>query len=292
MFDTMKIAKKIREARMNQNMTQMNLADALGVSYQAVSNWERGNSMPDISKLEDLCKALDITVEELLGMETKAAAAVEKVIQQESLTVEELAEVAPLLPPETVKEQAKSSGKQYNIAALSEIAPFLDDSVLEEMVEALEVESLTLLTCIAPFLSEQALDKLVRRAPADDFDGIGAMAPFLSEKTLDFLVERCEGKPEDWAFFDTLVPFLSDCALERLARKYADDLEGKMMESLAPFLSDGALDRLIEDRIAKGKTEGLFRLYPFLGQKTLKKLATHLMETGNLDEMKKTAMFL
>ena len=41
MFDTMKIAKKIREARMAKNMTQMNLADAMGVSYQAVSNWER-----------------------------------------------------------------------------------------------------------------------------------------------------------------------------------------------------------------------------------------------------------
>lgn len=63
MFDTMKIAKKIREARIAKNLTQMNLADAMGVRYQAVSNWERGNSMPDISKLEDLCQVLDIRVE-------------------------------------------------------------------------------------------------------------------------------------------------------------------------------------------------------------------------------------
>lgn len=291
MFDTMKIAKIIREARMAKNMTQMHLADAMGVSYQAVSNWERGNSMPDISKLEDLCKALDISVGDLLGMETKAAA-VEKVMQDTLLTPEELAEVAPILPPETVKEQAKTSGKQYSIAALSEIAPFLDDSVLEEIVEELEVESLTLLACIAPFLSEKALDKLVRKAPADDFDGIGAMAPFLSSSTLDYLVERCEGKPGDWAFFDTLLPFLSDRTLENLAQKYADDLDGEMMESLIPFLSDGALDRLVDDRIAQGKTEGLFRLYPFLGQKTLKKLAEHLMESGSTEEMKKAAMFL
>ena len=52
MFDTMKVARKIREARNARNMTQMALADEMGVSYQAVSNWERGNSMPDISKLE------------------------------------------------------------------------------------------------------------------------------------------------------------------------------------------------------------------------------------------------
>lgn len=44
MFDTMKVARKIREARIARNMTQMNLADAMGVSYQAVSNWERGVS--------------------------------------------------------------------------------------------------------------------------------------------------------------------------------------------------------------------------------------------------------
>lgn len=44
MFDTMKVSKRIKEARMSKNMTQMNLADAMGVSYQAVSNWERGVS--------------------------------------------------------------------------------------------------------------------------------------------------------------------------------------------------------------------------------------------------------
>lgn len=45
MFDTMKVAKRIKEARMAKNMTQMNLADAMSVSYQAVSNWERGDSL-------------------------------------------------------------------------------------------------------------------------------------------------------------------------------------------------------------------------------------------------------
>ena len=44
MFDTMKIAAVIKQARIDRNMTQMQLADAMGVSYQAVSNWERGVS--------------------------------------------------------------------------------------------------------------------------------------------------------------------------------------------------------------------------------------------------------
>lgn len=45
MFQTQKIAGQIRQARIEKNMTQMDLADQLGVSYQAVSNWERGGSL-------------------------------------------------------------------------------------------------------------------------------------------------------------------------------------------------------------------------------------------------------
>lgn len=44
MFQTDTIAKKIRNARIRQNMTQNELADQMNVSYQAVSNWERGVS--------------------------------------------------------------------------------------------------------------------------------------------------------------------------------------------------------------------------------------------------------
>ncbi len=44
MFNIAEIADKIRQARIGKNLTQMNVADALGVTYQAVSNWERGVS--------------------------------------------------------------------------------------------------------------------------------------------------------------------------------------------------------------------------------------------------------
>ena len=66
MLDMNKVAKNIKNARTKKNMTQLELADIVGVSYQAVSNWERGNSMPDIGKISDIAKALDIDVTELL----------------------------------------------------------------------------------------------------------------------------------------------------------------------------------------------------------------------------------
>ena len=45
MFDMKQIGKKITNLRKENNMTQMELADKLGISFQAVSNWERGGSL-------------------------------------------------------------------------------------------------------------------------------------------------------------------------------------------------------------------------------------------------------
>ena len=65
MFDTVKVGRIISQKRKEHNMTQMQLADALGISFQAVSNWERGNSMPDISKLPELAELFGCSIEEL-----------------------------------------------------------------------------------------------------------------------------------------------------------------------------------------------------------------------------------
>ena len=132
MFDTMKVARKIREARNARNMTQMALADEMGVSYQAVSNWERGNSMPDISKLEQLCNVLHITVYELLGTEDAQARTVSKILEKEELPeLEELAQIAPMLDPEIIKEAAEESAKKrrVNWHAIMQMAPFLAEYI-------------------------------------------------------------------------------------------------------------------------------------------------------------------
>lgn len=59
----------IRKLRERKNMTQEELADKVFVSSKAVSKWETGQGFPDISLLEPLAKALDISVIELLSGE-------------------------------------------------------------------------------------------------------------------------------------------------------------------------------------------------------------------------------
>lgn len=64
-----KIGKFIQERRKEKELTQVELAEKLGVSNRTISKWENGNSLPDYSMFNDLCNELDITINELLSGE-------------------------------------------------------------------------------------------------------------------------------------------------------------------------------------------------------------------------------
>jgi len=62
----MTISDKIREHRKKLGITQRELAEALGVSVQAISKWETGGGIPDVSALVPLARELHVTTDELL----------------------------------------------------------------------------------------------------------------------------------------------------------------------------------------------------------------------------------
>ena len=65
----MKICDKIMQARKKAGMSQIDLADAMGVSRQSVSKWETGEANPEISKLTQLARTLGVSVDWLLSEE-------------------------------------------------------------------------------------------------------------------------------------------------------------------------------------------------------------------------------
>lgn len=77
------IGDTISKTRQNKNMTQEEFASRLGVTPQAVSRWERGNSLPDISLVEGICKVLSISANALLGIENE-----NKVIENNDASME------------------------------------------------------------------------------------------------------------------------------------------------------------------------------------------------------------
>ena len=68
-MDQVKIGKFIAECRRNVNLTQMQLAEKLGITDRAISKWETGRSLPDSSIMLELCGILGITVNDLLSGE-------------------------------------------------------------------------------------------------------------------------------------------------------------------------------------------------------------------------------
>ena len=65
-MDASKTGKLIRELRTEKGLTQQELASLLGVSPTAVSKWENGRGLPDISMLEPLVKVLQVTFAEII----------------------------------------------------------------------------------------------------------------------------------------------------------------------------------------------------------------------------------
>ena len=65
-MNQIKIGKFIADCRRQVNLTQMQLAEKLGITDKAVSKWERGIAMPDTSIMLELCDILHISVNELL----------------------------------------------------------------------------------------------------------------------------------------------------------------------------------------------------------------------------------
>lgn len=68
-MDQKRIGAFIAQCRKEKNLTQMQLAELLEITNQAVSKWENGRGMPDVSLLQPLCDVLGISLNELFSGE-------------------------------------------------------------------------------------------------------------------------------------------------------------------------------------------------------------------------------
>lgn len=62
------IGENIKRMRRERDLTQEEMATHLGISFQSISKWERGDGYPDITMLPALANYFGISIDELLGM--------------------------------------------------------------------------------------------------------------------------------------------------------------------------------------------------------------------------------
>lgn len=66
-----KIAQFIKSIRTKQHLSQQKFAEKYGVTYQAVSKWENGKNMPDLSILKQMCKDNHMNLDDFLDAKEK-----------------------------------------------------------------------------------------------------------------------------------------------------------------------------------------------------------------------------
>lgn len=76
------LGSKIKELRLNKNITQDALANSLGVTSQAVSRWESGGSYPDMELIPSIANYFNITIDELFGYQNNRSELIQNIIDK------------------------------------------------------------------------------------------------------------------------------------------------------------------------------------------------------------------
>ena len=82
----MNIGNKIKKLRQENGLTQEDLAEQLGVSFQAVSRWENSTTYPDITLLPIIANMFDVTIDYLLDMDSyKTKEEIDKILENDDI---------------------------------------------------------------------------------------------------------------------------------------------------------------------------------------------------------------
>lgn len=277
MFNMTKIGKTIALLRKEQNMTQLELADRLGISYQAVSNWERGNSMPDISKLPELAEIFDISLDDLIGEKSElvTAAANDKLVEcmtQSDISAEELSDALPLLKPSQVTTIIKDSDylkSEKHKDQITMFLPFMAESDVREFAfTAFEKEQPV--KKFLPFLSETDVLELAGKVYARE-QSVKDFLPFLSKDSVKDFAEKAL---ESGQSIKNYLPFLSKDYVKELAKKTFES--GQSIKPFLPFLHKDDVAKLAAKAAESGQSIKYF--LPFMDERYIKEFASNLFQ--------------
>lgn len=93
--------KRLKLARVRAGLKQRHIAEVVGVEPSTVSRWETGDDSPDDDRLGDIARAVGVSVEELVGLSSRAIAKPSAQVLRRLITAERedvpLAEMIPVL---------------------------------------------------------------------------------------------------------------------------------------------------------------------------------------------------
>ena len=247
MFDTQKIGEKIAQFRRKKNMTQMELAEEMSVSFQAVSSWERGSTMPDISRLPQLCDTLGISIDQLLDNSPYLP------------TVEQLLE-----PGETITQPIPA---KHLVELEPVIKPKELSSVIHHNKEGVLFDNFCQLLNLIPFLLKEDTESLVRshRSLISSINDFAEIAPMLPSELVTEIISTLPQENLNLSTFLLLAPVVNPNMVQHLLEQNPDILESaENVAQLAPFLPRDYLNQLLSQKQFSCFQEDLVMLAPFV----------------------------
>ncbi len=234
MFSMQEIGKRILNLRKQNNMTQMELADKIGISYQAVSSWERGNSMPDIAKIPELAALFHISIDELIG-ESRVIKSVlnhpDGEVKAEDFAEEELKEALPIMKPNQISHIISES----DLSKLKDIElflPYMSEDDVKEFAMGAQAEGKDIAVFL-PYLREEDVKELAMKAYAAGND-TAVFLPFIEEEDVKEIAMKAQAEGNDTAIY---LPFIEEEDVKELAMKaYA---AGDDIAVYLPFMREG-----------------------------------------------------
>ena len=247
MFSMQEIGKRILNLRKDRNMTQMDLADQLGISYQAVSSWERGNSMPDIAKIPELAELFQVSIDELIGSSKVINAVLNSDAEQwknESFAEEEIEEAIPILKPAQITELIENIDK----TTVKDISAFL------------------------PYMHEEDVKELAQEAlrAGKEIDGY---LPFMHEKDVkEFAQEALRAGKE----INGYLPFMHEEDVKELALEALR--AGKEINGYLPFMHEEDVKELAQEALDAGR--GIEEYLPYMHEEDVREFALEILKIG------------
>ena len=218
------LGERVADRRRALGLTQAELADALTLTHQAVSKWERGESLPDVALLMPLADILQVTVDELLrGAADRPPSPTERAGRW-------------TWPFRAAAPDAAAVDKDPDDVPAADAARPLPPPALPHILE------------MAPFLGTGDLDRLVLRLHADavSWPEAAQLAPFVSRSTLDHLIHLLGPDTASLKTVEDLAPFVDPATLEDLlARVPAPQWTWEAVARLAPFVSSARLAAMV-----------------------------------------------
>lgn len=215
MFDTKKFGGYLSRLRKNADMTQVELADRLNLTRQAISRYEHGDSFPDVSILLLIADVFNITLDELIGAGEPT--------HGESIILSQIAE-------------GNDNVVADNVEDVINLAPFLKPSVLDKLSTGLLKQGIDIssIVTLAEYLNDDSVIGMLEHSNFEtvNFELLERLMPLIDAKSKGTMFHKILEGNMDWRLVRPILLLDNGLAMQSIVEAAVLDgaLPGKVLE--------------------------------------------------------------